>query len=134
MMAGHLSRCAGPFLVGDRGSGNIPRAGRLIGETAARRTLPRKDREMIPSTRFQLSFAQIDETRDFDSAADAGRAFAAARADLNPRIILSNGRSARTIARCVRIGDEIQKSAPALESVMPCDLDFWTAYHEGRAA
>ena len=86
----------------------------------------------MTTTRFTLSFSHSDDTQDFGCASAAGLAFAGADATLGPRVIVAEGRGARTIARCVRIGDAFAKSAPQVDSFPAesgCDRAFWTAYH-----
>lgn len=106
--------------------------------------------EMDKSTSFTLSYAHNDKEERFTSAATAGRAFADAEASQHPRVIEATDKSARTVARTVTIGTDIQKSVPTLESVRKdltdpnrdgatpsrmtqTNMDFWTGYHE-RAA
>lgn len=103
--------------------------------------------ETDKSTSFTLSYAHNDKEERFTSAAAAGRAFADADARQHPRVIEATDKSARTIARTVTIGTDIQKSVPTLESVRKdltdlnrdgaapsrmtqTNMDFWTGYHE----
>lgn len=85
-------------------------------------------------TRYTLSFAHSDTTQEFICANAAGRAFGAADAALAPRVIASDGRSARTIARTVRIEDVLHKSIPPLTSLPAGDETFWLGVHTAPLA
>lgn len=103
--------------------------------------------ETDKSTSFTLSYAHNDKEERFTSAAAAGRAFADADARQHPRVIEATDKGARTLARTVTIGTDIQKSVPTLDSVrkdltdlnrdgaapsrmMQANMDFWTGYHD----
>lgn len=77
---------------------------------------------------FVLSFADSVDVLHFSSPEAAGRAFASAEAAREPRVILSKGRSARLVAKCVRIAGTPAKSAPAKDRIEG-DHAFWGAYH-----
>lgn len=96
---------------------------------------------------FTLSYAHNDKEEHFTSAAAAGRAFADADSRQNPRVIEPTDKGARTVARTVTIGTDIQKSVPTLDSVRKdladlnrdgaapsrmtqTNMDFWTGYHD----
>jgi hypothetical protein len=98
-------------------------------------------------TSFTLSYAHNDKEERFTSAAAAGRAFADADASQHPRVIEATDKGARTVARTVTIGTDIQKSVPTLDSVRKdltdlnrdgaapsrmaqTNMDFWTGYHD----
>lgn len=98
-------------------------------------------------TKFTLSYAGNGKTREFATAAEAGRAFAEAEAAQQPRVMDSTQTGVRTIARTVTVGDRVEKSVPRLDSLRKdpviCDdsgaprsetgkstLEFWTAYHD----
>ena len=99
------------------------------------------------NTSFTLSYGHNDKEERFTSAAAAGRAFADADASQHPRVIEATDKGARTVARTVTIGSDIQKSVPTLDSVRKdltdlnrdgaapsrmtqTNMDFWTGYHE----
>lgn len=103
--------------------------------------------ETDKSTSFTLSYAHNDKDERFTSAAAAGRAFADADASQHPRVIEATDKGARTVARTVTIGTDIQKSVPTLDSVRKdltdlnrdgaapsrmtqTNMDFWTGYHD----
>jgi len=105
--------------------------------------MPETDR----NSSFTLSYAHNDKEERFTSAANAGRAFADADASQHPRVIEATDKSARTVARTVTIGTDIQKSVPTLDSVRKdltdlnrdgaapsrmaqTNMDFWTGYHD----
>ena len=103
--------------------------------------------ETDKSTSFTLSYAHNDKEERFTSAAAAGRAFADADASQHPRVIEATDKAARTVARTVTIGTDIQKSVPTLDSVRKdltdlnrdgtapsrmaqTNMDFWAGYHD----
>lgn len=85
---------------------------------------------------YTLSHSRTGEVELFNTATEAGRAFADADATSSPRVIESDGSFARTVASTVVVANQEQKTAPALDvverdtSFNERDREFWRGYHE----
>ncbi len=85
--------------------------------------------------RFTLSETHSERVEHFETAAEAGRAFADADRQMHPRVIESSGGGARKMAGTVIVSDQVQKSVPTLNALNADDRDqeFWKAYHAREA-
>lgn len=73
--------------------------------------------------KYTLSYAHIDETETFTTAVDAGAAFKRAVPEHRPRVIFSDGKSAKLIATTHWVLDKPEKFVPKR-----ADEDFKAGY------